>query len=1283
LEYTIILAKLGNTSTAEATEYLISMLNGFQLEAEDSIDLIDKMINLDNRYATSVSEIASALQRSSASAQQAGVTFDELISYITTVSSVTRQSAESIGVSFRTMFARMQRVKIGAEFDEMGESISDVEKILANAGIQLRDTANSFRPLGDVLDEVASKWDTLGKTQQSQVAEAIAGVRQRENFLVLMQNYNKVLEAQEHAAQSSGLAQERYALYLESVEAAANKAKTAWEEMWQASINTEGIKFLYNLSASIANLITDIGGLETALKILATTLIFVKRQAVLGLAEQIIYLLIPNVITLVTNIYNWSAAMVSLATSEGVAEVATYALKLAFDSLNLSNPVGWIAILVGTLFALDAAIKNPLEKIEKFSSKILDARDAINELNKSISNIKSLMTEYNTLLEEQESGAGLTEAETQKLISVQNELKILLPILAGYWDEYGNFVIESAEALEAAAEATINYQNAQKPDIQADSIKNAEKMAKNLANLYVELEQQEFLFQMESGWRLDEEEMKELRNSYQEAFGMASETFGELSYEGMTAFIDGLKKKLGEDDSLVALFEDNLTYALDAAIKKVQEDPNISLVNIFTDYGKEDIEESAQSAIQGYVEGLLRELGLSESEIKKQMAEIFRPSITSSELFTKELPELREQISAVRDAFDMLEGKEIIGQDKIEELKNFNLVIKTSADGVQTFYHSAKDGTLTAIDSIEEYIDAQIDLLDDSKKIPPIMMDALRAYLDAAEGLIAFEKAQEDAENAVENFTNKNRVASRALAEYNEHGQISIQTAFDLINAGYAQAVVFDRNTGAITINTQVLRQLQLAEIDVAIATQQQALATAKEEGANWSVINSIKARIRAQEALRDVLEGTVGAATDLSNIGGGGYSFTPISGGGGGQDLTQEYNELLRMAVAVIRKQKEEQRDALRQEIEDRKEVIDLQIEQLNLEEERLKDQLSNFKDIIDARKKILEQMQDERDYSQDIAEKNKDLEEIENELFQMQYDDSQEAVARRLKLEEERVQKQNELDDLQYDHGIELQKDALDEQYDLFDQQVQRELDAIESRKEALEEEYEIFKKNIEDRIAIIDDYLEKTGRINQEALAKLKEGSSEFYQQLLKWNRDYGDGLDETVNKLWEQRSAILASAAAQWEYNNAVATGYTITKQNKTVVIDQIPDEIKRLKERNKHDEWWNEPAKFHEGGFVGGAPVGSLKSSEIFAKLFEGEFVATPHDMSNFINNVLPNIIGTSQTNGAGDINVNMNFDVEGNMDKSILPDIEKKTTEALLSALKKRGIRRNANSYGV
>jgi len=50
---TLMLSKLGNLEAAQATEYLTATLNGFKLEAQDASLVVDKLIDLDNQYATS------------------------------------------------------------------------------------------------------------------------------------------------------------------------------------------------------------------------------------------------------------------------------------------------------------------------------------------------------------------------------------------------------------------------------------------------------------------------------------------------------------------------------------------------------------------------------------------------------------------------------------------------------------------------------------------------------------------------------------------------------------------------------------------------------------------------------------------------------------------------------------------------------------------------------------------------------------------------------------------------------------------------------------------------------------------------------------------------------------------------------------------------------------------------------------------------------------------------------------------------------------------------------
>lgn len=117
-------SKLGALESADATEKLTSILNGFQMQADQAVSVVDKLISVDNISATSFSELATAMQYSAAVANQTGVSFDNLTGYISTVSSTTRLSAEMIGQAFKTIFTRFTQVKAG-EIDETGKELPE------------------------------------------------------------------------------------------------------------------------------------------------------------------------------------------------------------------------------------------------------------------------------------------------------------------------------------------------------------------------------------------------------------------------------------------------------------------------------------------------------------------------------------------------------------------------------------------------------------------------------------------------------------------------------------------------------------------------------------------------------------------------------------------------------------------------------------------------------------------------------------------------------------------------------------------------------------------------------------------------------------------------------------------------------------------------------------------------------------------------------------------------------------------------------------------------------
>lgn len=226
-----MLSKVGMIEASEATELMTSTLNGYKMGAEEAIGLVDKLSAVDLAYATSAQEIAVAMQYVASSANQAGVDIDQLIGLIAVGSETTRLSAETIGNAWKTLITRFQNVKLGKFISDEGEDLNQVETILGQFGIKLRDTEDEWRNLGDVIDDIGNKWSKLTSVEKSAIATQVAGTRQANIFIATMDNYNKVTDATKVSQDSAGTATEKYEHYLDSLDAKVNQFISTWDKM--------------------------------------------------------------------------------------------------------------------------------------------------------------------------------------------------------------------------------------------------------------------------------------------------------------------------------------------------------------------------------------------------------------------------------------------------------------------------------------------------------------------------------------------------------------------------------------------------------------------------------------------------------------------------------------------------------------------------------------------------------------------------------------------------------------------------------------------------------------------------------------------------------------------------------------------------------------------------------------------------------------------------------------------------------------------------------------------
>lgn len=120
----------------------------------------------------------------------------------------------TVGTAMKSILTRMTNIKSGklelVDEDGTTEKLSDVETTLANVGINLRKTMTEYNSASDVLDALASKWDTLNQAQQNAIAISFGGSRMQNQFRVLMENYDRVQKYTDVAANSDGQGEQKF-----------------------------------------------------------------------------------------------------------------------------------------------------------------------------------------------------------------------------------------------------------------------------------------------------------------------------------------------------------------------------------------------------------------------------------------------------------------------------------------------------------------------------------------------------------------------------------------------------------------------------------------------------------------------------------------------------------------------------------------------------------------------------------------------------------------------------------------------------------------------------------------------------------------------------------------------------------------------------------------------------------------------------------------------------------------------------------------------------------------
>ena len=147
---------------------------------------------------------------------------------------------------------------------------------------------------------------------------------------------------------------------------------------------------------------------------------------------------------------------------------------------------------------------------------------------------------------------------------------------------------------------------------------------------------------------------------------------------------------------------------------------------------------------------------------------------------------------------------------------------------------------------------------------------------------------------------------------------------------------------------------------------------------------------------------------------------------------------------------------------------IIDLNKTRIDNAVAGIEKEIDAYQKLIDSQIEALESSKNLHDYEKSITEKTKNITDLEHQIAAMQNDNSAATVAKKKKLEEQLAEAKKTLEEAEYEHSIQSQKDALNQQYEDYEASKNEEIEALkaslENRENIINQSFQNIKANTE---------------------------------------------------------------------------------------------------------------------------------------------------------------------------------------------------------------------------
>ena len=252
---------------------MTAIWNNFDDGSRSLENYADVLAKLGAATASSADEIAGGLEKFAAVAETVGLSYEYAASALATITAETRQSEDVVGTALKTIFARVENLKLGEHLED-GTTLGQYSEALAKVGISIKDSNGQLREMDNILSDIGTTWAILDRDQQVALAQQVAGIRQYSQFMALMDNWDVMEENVELAKEANGALETQHEIWATGIEGATGRVQEELNEIKNSLLGENDLLPLLNIAEGfldfIGDLVDSLGGLPGLLSIIAS-----------------------------------------------------------------------------------------------------------------------------------------------------------------------------------------------------------------------------------------------------------------------------------------------------------------------------------------------------------------------------------------------------------------------------------------------------------------------------------------------------------------------------------------------------------------------------------------------------------------------------------------------------------------------------------------------------------------------------------------------------------------------------------------------------------------------------------------------------------------------------------------------------------------------------------------------------------------------------------------------------------------------------------------------------